>query len=231
MVSGLYWSRGIRARNEDSIAYESVRSDRGDATLMVVADGIGSLSSCEIASGYIVECFIKWFYKYGIRMGKRSQRRIARSLRKCAYDCCSELRTVGRLNGINWGSTLSLVCIWKRRYVAVHLGDSPIVMIRRGQMHSLFPPDRNEKGMLTKAMGTMRYDAPDICFGRLRRGEGLLVASDGFLDKMKPCEIVSGLTLPGEITEERITTMLAKLGKESERRGGADNRSAIYIVG
>jgi len=229
MVSGVYWSAGARDTNEDSVALESLCSERGKSTLMLVADGIGSLEYGEVISGYVVECFVRWFYKYGYRLGKSAKHRIRRSVNRCAYDCSNVAKKQGRNLGVKWGSTLAMVCIWGHRYVAVHVGDSGIYKISRKGARSIFEPDRNEQGMLLSAIGTMRYCRPGICFGRLRRGDGLLVATDGFLEGFTEEELWQGLHLDGEISDERVDRRLATLGMEVGRRGGTDNRSAVCM--
>jgi len=229
MISGVYWSVGARENNEDSIAIESVKSEKGDATIAIVADGIGSLFHCEIASGYVVECFLKWFYQSGIRMGSKPKWRVRRSLQKCSYECCHKMKVSGERNTIRWGSTCALVCLWKNRYVAMNIGDSAVILVGELGARRLFEPDINNQGMLTRAMGTMRYQKPTIRFGKLHNGEGLLLASDGFANSFTNEELYSALHLNGEISDERVNNILRKLGKECERRGGKDNRSAIYI--
>ena len=229
MVSGMYWSKGTREINEDSLALECVSSDRGKSVLMVVADGIGSMDYGEIASGYVVECFVKWFYRYGIRLSGKRKYMITRSLNKCAYDCSQAMKHQAEKLGINWGSTCALVCIWKGKYVALNIGDSVIVKIGRNKVSRLFDVDRNEKGMLVKALGSMRYQRPNVRFGRLYKGEAMMVATDGFVEKISVNEMGEALHVDGEITEDRVNRRLSRLGGETIRRGGGDNKSAIYV--
>ena len=238
MVSGVYWSVGGRSVNEDSLALESVRTDRGECTLMAVCDGIGSLNFGETVSGYATECLVRWFYKSGIRMCDSSVKKIKRSLCKCIYDCHMELKMTADKAGINWGTTCTCVFLSGRRYVYVHLGDSCCYEIgysrRKADTHAvlkrLTTAHVNPRGELNRCLGSLRYFAPDTGRGFLRKGSGLLIASDGFAGVLSEHELADSLDLGDGVTNERIERRLAGIGAEIDRRGGTDNRSAVCVL-
>lgn len=233
MNSGIYWSKGARVHNEDTLALEELQTDWGECALLVVADGIGSLPHGEIVSGYVTECFVKWFYKNGQYMRHKSKWKIKRSLLKTFYDCHVRLRDVARRKNIKIGSTCSVVCMWNSRYVYLNIGDSVICTHRRcGRNKSLTilnSRHRKETGELYKCIGSMKYDRPDINFGHIHKNEGILVATDGFTDKLEMDEISTMLNIYGEISRETIEYRLRSVGREIAVRGGSDNRSAIYF--
>ncbi len=237
MVSGVYWSVGSRERNEDSLALESVSTDRGECTLMAVCDGIGSLSHGETVSGYATECLVRWFYSTGIRMCDSSVKKIKRSLCKCIYDCHTELKKAADNAGISWGTTCTCVFICGRRFVFAHLGDSSCFAVRYSRssrrnagLKRLTAAHVNERGELNRCLGSMRYYAPDTGNGKLRKGSGLLIASDGFIGALSEREIADSLLLGDDVTNERIERRLAGIGAETARRGGSDNRSAVCVL-
>ena len=88
---------------------------------------------------------------------------------------------------------------------------------------------RNERGELTRCIGSMGNDTPDISFGHLRRGEAVLVATDGFTEKYETKELALMLSIKGRATSRRLEKRLMSIGKEAGRRGSCDNRSAVYI--
>lgn len=55
IVSEIYWDRGKREKNQDSVLLEQVITVRGRILLAAVCDGIGGLSEGETASGFILE--------------------------------------------------------------------------------------------------------------------------------------------------------------------------------
>lgn len=230
MHSGVYWSAGKRAVNEDSVALEIVRTDKGTCALMVVCDGIGSLDHGEIAGGYVTECLVRWFYRNGMYMSGAGRRKLVKSISKCLYDCHMELRNKALEAGISWGSTVTAVLVWNRKYLCAHLGDSTAGVITKNGFKRITALHRNLRGELIKCVGSMRYFAPDISVGRLKKNDALLVASDGFLEKVSDEELGGMLLFHGDITDERIEKRLSKIGNRTEERGGTDNRSAVYAV-
>ena len=55
LMSGIYWDRGRRAVNQDSLTLQQAITNRGRVMLAAVSDGIGGLSEGENASGFITE--------------------------------------------------------------------------------------------------------------------------------------------------------------------------------
>lgn len=231
MVSGIYWSRGAREQNEDSLALEEVCTNRGKCTLLVVCDGIATLEHGEVASGYVVECLVKWFYSYGIHMGnfhrrnipRLTRRIIERSLRKVILDAHINMR------GKRMGTTCCAVVIWGNTYVCMNIGDSGACIVGDG-CRRITEADRNKRGELTKAISGVRFDKPDFSFGRIGKGQGILVASDGFLDGMIKNGLVQMLYLDGEVDRVRLEKRLAAVGTRIAECGGTDNRSVVMAV-
>ena len=230
MFSGVYWSIGRRQVNEDSVALEHVHTDRGMVCLLVVCDGIGSLDHGDIASGYVTECLVRWFYRRGIYMSKSGYAMIRKSLSKCLYDCHLELKNKAAEAGITWGSTCTAVCIWNRRYICAHIGDSGAYVVNKKGITPITSPHRNMRGELTKCIGSMKYYEADLKCGHLRKGNGVLVASDGFTGMVSEEELSGMLRFHGEVDDERIEKRLSRIGNELHERGASDNRSAVYIV-
>lgn len=229
MFSGIYWGIGSRTSNEDSLALEQVSTDKGTAALAVVCDGIGTLEHGEIVSGYVTEMCVKWFYRVGVFMSGASASRIRRSISKCVYDCHTELKKRAAGSDIVWGCTFTLICIWNGRFVCAHLGDSSAMILTDRGVRHITQLHRNERGQLTRCVGSMGYYKPEFSFGRLKKKQGILVASDGFTEKLTDTEISGMLAIHSEISDEMIEKRLVKIGAETERRGGGDNRSAVCI--
>lgn len=229
MNSGVYWSIGGRAVNEDSVVLEEAQTDRGTCVLLGICDGIGTLDHGEIASGYVAECLVGWFYRTGIQLGHASASVIRRSVNRCLYDCHTELKLKAKDAGIKWGSTCTFVCIYNSRCICVHLGDSKAYRTRSGTALCLTKVHRNSRGELVKCVGSMNYFEPEITVVRLSRGSGILIVSDGFCDRMTDGELGSMLDMRGEIDDDHIERRLNAMAAENKRRGGTDNMSAVYV--
>ena len=63
ILSGVYWNKGKRTQNQDSVTLQQVVTGRGRIVLAAVSDGIGGLAEGETASGYITEKIVRTFYE------------------------------------------------------------------------------------------------------------------------------------------------------------------------
>lgn len=230
MVSGVYWTKGNYVQNEDSLALEIVHTSRGECALMVVADGIGSFENSEEVSGYICEAFSRWFHMRGIKLWNSPRYLIKRSLCRVTNDCYETLICYASNNKISCGSTCSLICIWKKRFVYMQIGDSQAFYIGKNKMaRPLLKPHRNNKGQLINCIGNVTFPKPEFYFGKIKKGEKLLAASDGFYEPFG-CDEIAGFFRSNEkFDDSRLEKRLAAMGKESLRRGNNDNKSAICI--
>lgn len=230
IMSGIYWDRGRRFVNQDSLTLQQALTERGRVMLAAVSDGIGGLSEGENASGFITERLAEHFYRELAALAgkKRGRKAIKRSLLRCFYEMNGQLRHYGAGKEIRLGATISLLFLWGRRYVIFHLGDSRIYLCsRRGTR--LLTRDHGTGGGVTRCMGSFTFQYPDIYFGRVHGRSGFLLCTDGFyrtLDK----EALRALA-PGDIAgEEQIGRRLRTLGMEAEKKGEQDNMSAVYCI-
>ncbi len=231
VISGVYWDKGGREVNQDSVMVQQAVTRAGRMTLAVVSDGIGGLWEGEVASGYITERLIENFYGQmaalvGRRRGKKA---VARSMLRCLYEINGELNAYGKGKDLKLGATMSLLFLWGKRYLIVHIGDSRIYSYHRGKV-KLLTRDHSDGGRgLTRCVGSFPYQAPDILCGRVWGRQGFLLCTDGFykrLDK-EAFRILS----PGDIDrEEQIGRRLREMGDVAHKRGEKDNMSAVYAV-
>lgn len=229
-ISGFYWNRGKREINQDSIALQHAVTSQGKILMAVVSDGIGGLAEGENASGFICEKLIALFYRQLIPlMGRRRKRKVfERSLLRCFHEINQMLIRYGKEREIALGATVSLLLMWKRRYLIFHLGDSRIYFYRR-KRHEVLTRDHSDgKNGLTKCLGAFSFQRPDIRFGKIYGKCGFLLCSDGFYRKQN--EEMLALLNPGEAgKEEQIEKRLAEMARFALKRKEMDNMSAIYI--
>lgn len=229
-ISGFYWDRGRRKVNQDSLILQQVVTGHGKALLAVVSDGIGGLAEGENASGYICEKLIDHFYRQLIPlMGKWKKRKLfERCFLRCFYEIKQSLTRYGEEREITLGATVSLLFLWKRRYLVFHLGDSRIYFFRRNRREILTSDHSDGKNGLTKCLGSVPFQKPDIRFGRIYGKCGFLLCSDGFYRKQGTDTF--GLLHPEEIgREEQIDKRLGEMARFALERGEKDNMSAVYI--
>ncbi|NBJ93471.1 serine/threonine-protein phosphatase [bacterium 1xD42-62] len=231
IISGVYWDPGRREQNQDSIALQQAAAGKRRVLLAAVSDGIGGLKEGETASGYITERLIENFYGQMLSLAgrKKGKHVMERSLLRCLYDINDALKNYGNGKELRLGATLSLLFVWKRRYIIVHLGDSRIYLCRKKEM-KLLTKDHSDGGRgLTKCIGSFPFQAPDILTGRIRGECGFLLCTDGFYRKLSRAafEVLN----PADIdSEEQTGRRLREMAAIAYKRGEQDNMSAIYAI-
>lgn len=243
IISGVYWDRGKRENNQDSLMLEQVYTRKGRVLLAVVSDGIGGLCEGETASGLIQEQLLQKFYQeilMLIRRGK-GKRALERSFLRCFYELNQMLNQYGKSKGIQLGATVTLLLIYKKRYLLMHLGDSRSYMIPdRSFLHKLMGKKIgirrltrdhvDDLGRLTGCIGSFAYQQPDIKKGRITGKTGFLLCTDGFYHFLKE-EMLQEVLNPREMqTEEQIEKRLKQLALFGLKQGEKDNVSAIYAI-
>lgn len=230
IMSGVYWERGRRPVNQDSLTLQQALTCRGRVVLAAVSDGIGGLSEGENASGFITEMLAELFYGQLAELAGRKKRKsfLKKSVLRCFYEMNERLRRYAQGKEILLGATVSVLFLWGRRYMIFHLGDSRIYLYSRKGIR-LLTRDHGGAGGITKCMGSFPFQYPDIRFGRLWGRSGFLLCTDGFyrtLDK----ESLKALS-PKDISgEEQLERRLRTLGAAAEKRGEQDNLSAVYCI-
>ena len=233
-----------RKGNEDALFL-------GDSLgLYVVADGMGGHLAGEVASRLVVdtiEGFIKDNQKNpvedNLNNGDRTLSREAKRLlsgihlsNKVVHDAaCNNSSYRGM------GSTVSAVYFTDGSFIAANVGDSPIYLIRDGNIKllsvphtviaeqtALDPENAAKLGMefrhvLTRAMGTEEYVKADIYEIQCFKNDILVISSDGLSDKASPEEILQLVDGNGSDTACRQLVDLAN------ERGGDDNITAIVL--
>lgn len=231
IISGVYWDTGKKEQNQDSITLQQAVTGKGRVLLAAVSDGIGGLAEGEIASGYITEQLIENFYGQMLSLAgrKRGKKAMERSLLRCLHHINSELKTYGKGKGLKLGATLSLLFVWKRRYMIVHLGDSRIYLCRKRKI-KLLTEDHSDGGRgLTKCVGSFPFNAPDVLNGRIWGRCGFLLCTDGFYRKLD--EDAFAVLNPEDIgSKEQVERRLREMAAVAYKRGEQDNMSAVYSV-
>lgn len=230
MISGVYWEKGGRIFNQDSVTLQQVMTGRGRVLLAAVSDGIGSLKEGEVASGYILESIVHVFYEQmlGLMYKGKGRKSLKRCMLRCFYQINQDLNAYAREKEIRLGATISVLIIQKRRYMIAHLGDSRIYLCHGNKMQKLTTDHASEKGLI-RCLGSFGFQQPDVKFGCIFGKKGFLLCTDGFYRRLKEREageILSPCNMQEELWVQR---RLSTLGKSVFKQGEQDNCSAVYV--
>ena len=232
MISSVYWDRGNRTVNQDSLVLEQVLTSKGRVLFAAVSDGIGGLSEGEVASGFILEKLLTNFYQQILPLIGRGkgQKAIERSILRCFFETSEALGKYGASRGVSLGATISLLLLVKNRYLAVHLGDSRIYRLKAGKVRQITRDHSQGGNTITKCLGSFTYQYPDVFTGYVGKKSGFLLCSDGFFHFLQE-ENLKEMLSPEEISgEEQISRRLKDLAAHNIKQGEQDNISAIYVV-
>ncbi len=230
IISGIYWDQGGRKSNQDSILLQQVWTNCGRVLLAVVCDGIGGLDQGENASGYVGERLMEIFYEELIPLiqKRRGRKAVLRSLLRCIYGVREDLHRYAAEREINLGTTMSLLLLWKRRYLILHLGDSRIYHYQRKRRRQLTEDHSDGGNHLTKCISSFPYQVPDIQFGRRWGKCAFLLCTDGFYRRQD--ETGFSLLYPAKVDSgQQAQKRLEEMAKLVLKRGEQDNLSAIYV--
>ncbi len=231
VLSGVYWSAGgTKESNQDSVTLQQVMTPRGRICLAMVCDGIGGLPGGEVASGYVAEEISRWFYEEGVPkiLRRKTGKQLIRSLLREFFRIGEDLQRYGKRNELNIGTTVTVLMIWKRRYLSFHLGDSRLYLCRR-KARQLTVDHNNRKGALTKCINSYFWQKPDILQGRVLSKCGFLLCTDGFYNRIGIRQLTEAF-FPWEIREEKqIEARLREVAVHVVKKGEKDNISAIFV--
>ena len=242
--ASIYWNKGaIRDINQDSLVLMQALTSKGRVLLAAVCDGMGEMGEC--ASGYLTQELTAWFEDglLDALCKKNPLCAIRRFVERKVYSMQCRMHEYAENCGQNIGTTLSMLVLWKKKYMLWHLGDSRIYrffpckkakihMKGMGNMKELENMNKlentNESEELTKYIGSVGFFLPDFEAGTIKSGDAFLLCSDAFVRRMSLEEIASVLT-PVKMTEEICKRRLREIGEAAIRRGERDNMSAVYV--
>ena len=233
-----------RQVNEDSLFLED------SLGLYVVADGMGGHLAGEVASRLVVDT-IRDFITNGHQSAENimpvngdellspEAHRLLSSIHMSNKVVYEAARNNSAYRGM--GSTVAAVYFTEGTFIAANVGDSPIYLIRDGNINllsvphtviaeqtALDPENATRLGMefrhvLTRAMGTEESVKADIYEIQCFKDDILVISSDGLSDKASPEEIQK------LVAENGPNSACRRLVELANERGGDDNITAIVL--
>lgn len=228
----------VRPNNQDSYSYDLL-DPRGNAALLLVADGMGGYEGGEIASRIAVDTVRA---KILGSVADRAERGTLGEGLVQAFDAANRAILQAQREKPDQGSmgtTLTAAIIWADRIMVAHMGDSKACLIH-GTEASMITNDHNVAGelmqsghltpsqaavhpqrhVLTRALGigeAIVVDRRDLVW---QPGDTLLLLTDGLSNLVPPTEIAA-------LAAENFADLSDRLVDLANGRGGPDNITVL----
>lgn len=225
----------VRSENEDRMA--RVRS--GDADLYVVVDGMGGHEGGALAAELTADTLCDAFAAAPRQQARETSLRLAFAQANAAVHARARQSARSGNGGIRgMGATAVALLTVGRRFMVAHVGDSRAYLLRRGQLQRLTRDHSRvqrlvDAGMLSPQEAAGHPDASVVeramghqptvevecsAWQQLRRGDRLLLCSDGLCGYARDEEILHVLQAGGSAQEQ-----VDGLVKLALSKGGEDN--------
>jgi protein phosphatase len=230
----------VRENNEDKFEFfipEDERTLASRGLVFVVCDGMGGHAAGQIASELACKTFIDVYLNHPSADASEAARAAVIAANRFVLDVG---RAIPARRGM--GTTLSALILIQRRAMVVHVGDSRVYRMRKGQLMRLtedhtaaeemvrlgqITPEEAKthphSHMLLRVIGIDEINAiPDIDSMDLEPGDVFLLCSDGLTNHVEDEEIALQLAKsPSEAAWKLVVAALAG--------GGSDNCTAMVV--
>jgi len=238
---GITDSGKIRRQNQDS--FKILCEEDREVAVFVVCDGMGGARAGNVASALATEAFVRYMSKGIGDIG--AQNDVAANMsdavlaaNKAVYD-----KSVQEEEFAGMGTTLTAAISAPDGEVVVNVGDSRAYhvtqsgitqitkdhsvvedMIMRGDLTRAEARRHPNKHLITRALGTNIDEEPDVFFLKLKRGDYILLCSDGLSNVVLDSEILFELQRGGSAKDscENLVEMALS-------RGAPDNVTAVIF--
>ncbi|SJZ96161.1 protein phosphatase [Pilibacter termitis] len=227
-----------RSSNQDFVA---TFVNKANATLALLADGMGGHKAGDVASKLTVEMLGSRWCETTFASPHEVEQWFTHQLQNINEEIYQKGQQEEKLFGM--GTTIEAVAIFYGSFTLAHIGDSRAYVVRDGQMlqitedHSLVnelvksgeltveeAKHHPRKNIITRTIGMPGVVQVDVTNQHIEADDILLLASDGLTDMVEDDEILS-------ILEEKqsVKETAEKLIHRANENGGADNITVLLI--
>ena len=230
----------VRENNEDKFEFFCPSDDSelaSKGSVFIVCDGMGGHEAGQIASELACKTFIDVYRKHPSTEPEEAARSAVLAANRFVLDVS---RAVPSRKGM--GCTLSAAILVQDKLVIAQVGDSRVYRLRDGELTMLtndhtwieetvaagmMPREQAEQSpyrhVITRAIGTEADVKPDIFTFDIRKGDELLICSDGLTNHVSDDELLRELTTtgPSEAGWNLVNAALVD--------GGSDNTTVLIV--
>lgn len=214
-----------------------------DDGVFLIADGVGGHNNGELASRTVMADIAEYIKKHPLdrNAGSSEIKDYFINIIFSVNDHIYSLSRDGAPDGM--ATTLVMLRLTDKRAYAANVGDSRLYLIRENEIMQVTEdhtyvnnlikqgiidkeqarnhPDRN---MITRAVGAESEIKPDLYMFDIYKNDILLMCTDGLYNELDDGEILKILDSADDMRDA-----CARLVAEANRRGGADNITAVSI--
>ncbi|MBQ8502741.1 MAG: serine/threonine-protein phosphatase [Clostridia bacterium] len=242
---------GIRKKiNQDSLCLKAARTDKGNVLMAIVCDGMGGLSSGELASATVIRRFDKWFESELPTLigNKNFIEQLPMIWDKIIQQLNLEIEAYGKRSNIQLGTTLTAMLVFDSQYLVAHVGDSRAyhidgkklmcitkdqTLVQRevdqGRLTAVAALTDPRRSVLLQCIGASKTVVPAMYTGKVKMGDVYLLCSDGFRHEIKENEIIDSFSSGSIDSEKKIYDNISHLISLNIKRKEQDNISAIVF--
>ena len=231
----------VRPQNQD--IYQIEKLD-GSTMLCVVCDGMGGAKSGNVASSLAADVFVQEVrrnWKFGLDADRIDQ--ILRGAVKLAnFTVFDQAQQFEEFNGM--GTTLVAALVHGHRAAIIHVGDSRAyaidsdgihqitkdhslvqMMVERGELTPELARTYPGKNLITRAIGTEPIVMCDVFHLEVKKGDFILLCSDGLSNMMDDQEIL--FEVVHGVNKKLCCQRLLNIAKN---RGAPDNVTSVLVM-
>jgi PPM family protein phosphatase len=225
----------------DAFALNQAIGDKG--SLLLVADGMGGVEAGEVASRMAAESVAKFFFDQLSAKPSVDQKTFVKAFKQSIHEANRSIFEEGQRdrNRRGMGTTLTAAAVHGQFIFFAQLGDSRAYLARNnsitsmtrdqslvaqlvasGSLSSHEAKTHPQRNVILQALGVQRQVEAVLSFTQLKRGDQLVLCSDGLWGKVEAEEIK-------ELLEKRLEpkTTCQNLVQLARERGGEDNITVI----
>lgn len=234
----------VRQKNEDSLLVCRKMFQKKEAILAVIADGMGGLSYGEWTSKFLTDSLQEWWNKEILPIQTEPDINVIKDMLGFVIENIhKEIRMQMEKYHTNMGTTLSLLFLYDRNYIIYQIGDSRVYLISKKRLTQLTKDQtwcqmeydagrmtreemetNKKRHILTNALGSKEQFYTTISIGKVKKGERLLLCSDGYYNYLDVKELY---VKPFQCN---INKIMEQSAERIRKERAEDNFSAILIA-
>lgn len=240
----------VKDTNQDALLIKTAKSSFGNIGFFVVCDGMGGLSSGEIASSTVVQMMNTWFDHELPNLLRQSEELadvLISSLNERIHEANQKILAYGRTQGIQLGTTITALIIIDETYYTFQIGDSRAYIvadslkqltadqtfiareIAHGNLTEEEAKNHPDRSILLQCVGANSGIEVVVSSGFVQSNMMFLLCTDGFYHEISNAEIVEQMHPTILSVEQQMENTIIELIELAKKRQEVDNISVVLV--